>query len=94
MIAASAASRRRIASSRSRGTGSDTVRSGDQGSKVEWCSDENTTTVVSAGSTRASSPHESVVLRVKTTWSSGRAPMKRATSSRACSYHALVTRLA
>ena len=84
-------------SSTVRGTGRVTVAPDvrvPQGSRVEWCSEAKTTTVVSAGRVRASRFHESVVVRVKTTKSSSRAPMKRATSSRACSYHSLVTRLA
>ena len=47
-----------------------------------------------AGRLRASRLVESVVLRVNTTRSSSRAPTNRATSTRACSYHAEVTRLA
>ncbi len=51
-----------------------------------------TKTVVRLGRARESTPHESVVVRVKMTVSSGRAPTKSATSVRACSYHALVSR--
>jgi hypothetical protein len=38
-----------------------------QGSRVAWCSDSKTTTVVPAGTARASRLSASVVLRVKTT---------------------------
>ena len=67
------------------GTGRRTVSRRLHGSRVAWCSEENTTTEVSRGSDRASRLTESVVLRVKTTTSSSRAPTKRATSSRAAS---------
>ena len=51
-----------------------------------------TKTVVRLGRAPESTAHESVVVRVKTTVSSGRARTKLATSDRACSYHPLVRR--
>ncbi len=68
------------------------MRERPQGSRVEWCSVPKTKTVVVSGSALAKSDHESVVERVNTTVSSARAPTKRATSARACSYHPLVRR--
>ena len=68
------------------------MRKRPHGSSVEWCSVPKTKTVVRLGSALLSSAHESVVVRVKTTESSSRAPTKAATSARACSYHALVSR--
>ncbi len=62
------------------------------GSRAAWCSVSKTKTVVSRGSADASRLNESVLLRVKTTSSPGRAPTNSATSARACSYQALVTR--
>ena len=49
-------------------------RGARHGSSVAWCSEAKTRTVVSRGSARASRLTESVVLRVKTTTSSSRAP--------------------
>ena len=89
---ASASSSRACASSTLWGTGRRTVRKRPHGSSVEWCSVPKTKTVVRLGSALESSAHESVVVRVKTTVSSSRAPTNAATSARACSYHALVSR--
>src|SRR6478672_2273882 len=88
----SASSSRAYASSSVRGTGSRTVRNRPQGSSVEWCSLPKTKTVVRLGSALLSTAHESVVVRVKTTESPSLAPTNSATSARACSYHALVSR--
>ena len=71
-----------------------TPRACCQGSSVEWCSVSKTNTSVPRGRLRARRFVESVVLRVNTTRSSSRAPTNRATSTRARSYHAEVTRLA
>ena len=71
-----------------------TPRACCQGRRVEWCSVSKTNTWVPRGRVRASRLEESVVLRVKTTGSSSRAPTNAPTSTRACSYHAVVTRLA
>ena len=71
-----------------------TPRACCQGRSVAWCSVSNTNTSVPRGRVRASRFVASVVLRVKTTRSSSRAPTNCATSTRACSYHAEVTRLA
>ncbi len=74
------------------GGASRTVRSSGHGSRAAWCSVSNTTTVVACGKHRASRLSASVVCRVNTTWSSGRAPTKECTSARACSYHWVVIR--
>ena len=58
---------------------------------LAWCSTCVDSTRVPAGSAAANTLIASVVLRTNTTVSSGRAPTKRATTSRAPSYSAVAT---
>ena len=89
--AASASRSRTSASATLPGTGRRTVRRGFHGSSAAWCSDSKTNVVVSRGRLRPSRLSESVVLRVKTTRSSARAPTNAPTSARASSYQPEVT---
>ncbi len=88
-IAASASSAARTASPGKAGGASRTAYR--QGSREAWCSVSKTTVVVPSGRQPASRFVASVVLRVKITESSGRAPTKALTVWRACSYRAVVS---
>ncbi|GAA2905846.1 hypothetical protein GCM10020220_113870 [Nonomuraea rubra] len=88
-IPASASSAARTASPGKAGGASRTAWG--QGSREAWCSVSKTTAVVPAGRQPASRFVASVVLRVKITASSGRAPTNALTVWRACSYLAVVS---
>ena len=80
--ARSAASNTPATSSTAAGASRCTTVPARHGNRLAWCSMSSVNTVVSGGSAPASRLSASVVLRVNTTWSSGRPPRNERTSVR------------